>query len=138
MKQIENPKNGAAIKEYVVNKIKYDLLVGETKPFADPVADALLNAYHFLREIKLEGKFVCKFGDYAHDTRIAVISHERGHKEDPPVEQGKEFITPFEQADIDRRERFEDRQRAEDDSAGLEGPGLEEDNEFATGRASRF
>ncbi len=138
MKIIENPEKGAPIKDFLFAKKLYDLGVNETKPFEDKVADRMLEIYGFLREIKLAGKYVCKFGDYANDKKIAVIGHERGHKEEPAVTEGKEFITPMEQQENDRRDRFEDRQRAEDNSAGLEGPGLEEDDSFAARRAGRF
>lgn len=138
MKVLENPKNGAPIRGFVHNKRAYDLPVDTSLPFEDPVANTLLETYGFLHEKHLEGKYVCKHGDYANDTRVAVIAHEKGHKEDPKVEEGKEFITPQEKLDRDRAIRFEDRQRAEDNAAGLEGPGLEEDDGFATRRTGGF
>ncbi len=141
MKTIENPKNGARIRGFVHAKRSYDLPVDTSLPFEDSVAVQLLKTFKFLHEKVLEGKYVCKHGDYANDVKIAVLNHEKGHKGAPVVEQGREYTTPQEQLDDERAARFEDRQIAEDNAAGLEGPGLEVDNEgaFASSeRAGRF
>lgn len=107
MKFILNPEKGADIKGFLLNKRLYELKVGEKKGFEDDVGEALRKTYPFLEEVKVEGKFVCKFGDYANDLKVAVVAHEKGHKEGVEVEQGKEFITPQEIVDAEKKALFD-------------------------------
>jgi len=107
MKVLFNPENGASIKNFLFNKRTFAIGVNEKKPFEDAVADRLLETFEFLEEFKPEGKFVCKFGDYANDAHIAVIAHEKGHKEEPAVEEGKDFVTPQELIDEERAGRMQ-------------------------------
>jgi hypothetical protein len=133
MKVIKNPENGAPIRDFLYQKRLYDLSVDEKKLFEDEVAQELLTTYPFLEEVNLEGEFKCQYGDFASDTKVAVIGHERSHKEAPTTEKGKEFITPQEKVDAEK-EGLYDMLPAEGqtDQDGIEwtGKGLEEDNEL--------
>jgi len=135
MKTIKNPEKGAPIKDFLHLKKLYSLGIGEAKAFDDEVADRLLEVYAFLEEVKLNGKYVCKYGDYANDQHIAVIAHEKGHKSEPVVEEGKEFITPQERATAERAARFDPEgipAASGVDKDGVEwyGEGLTTDDEF--------
>jgi hypothetical protein len=123
---VENPAKGATIKGFVLNKKVYNLALGEKKQFDDEVGNALLDRYEFLKEVKGEGKYNCKYGDYSSNYKVAVVQHEKSHTEEPTVEEGTEFITPQEQLDEEKRSLY----AKEDDAEGLEGEGLEIDAEY--------
>lgn len=130
--------------KYTFNKLTYRdfLKVGEQKAFKDDLAKALLENYPFLEEVKLEGKYVCKYGDYANDKQIAVLGHQRGHKGEPIVEEGKEFITPQERQDAEKKARFSpegipEGEGVDKDGVAWYGEGLTTDDEFMSVRRGK-
>ena len=145
MKTVFNPENGAPISKFLFRKRLYELPVGEKKPFEDELANFMLQTYEFLEEFTPAGRFVCKNGDYANDTKIAVFQHEKTCKNEVATEEGKEFITPQEILDAEKRERL---QMARDplqdggeftdrDGVGWYGEGVAADNNIRPTNARR-
>src|SRR3972149_4051139 len=129
-------EKGAPIKDFLFQKKMYALGLGETKTFDNPVANRLQQTYPWLEEVKLEGKFTCKYGDYANDYKVAVIQHEKQHTEEPKTEEGEEFVTPQEIADKERASRLTDPEGipygegVDKDGVPWYGEGLQTDDEY--------
>lgn len=132
---IKNPENGAPIKNFLYQKKMYSLGVGDQRGFEDVLATNLLDTYAFLEKVDTEGKFVCKFGDFISDKHIAVIGHERGHKEEPA--EPPTFVTPQEIQDAEKRALYDQEgipqsEGVDKDGVAWYGEGLETDTDMSS------
>lgn len=141
MKVLRNPELGANIEGFIFKKIKYNFPVGKELTMPEDLANALLNSYPFLEEVKAgDGQYLCKYGDFASDTKIAVAGHEKAHEariaKQVAVMQPEEFITPQEKLDEERRHQYDlvgtdgipTGNAVDKDGIEWYGPGLEKDS----------
>jgi hypothetical protein len=123
---IKNPENGAKIEKFRWNgSPPITLPVGDVDTYEDAIGRELLDRYGFLQEITVQGKYVCKKGDYASDTKVAVINHEKKHKEE--LVEDKPEVAQAQPVKVSDR-----------DESLLEGPGLEVDETPRPKNAGRF
>src|SRR3990170_3960110 len=100
----------------------------------NPENGAMLTKYTFN---KLTYRDFLKVGE-----QKAVLGHQRGHKGEPIVEEGKEFITPQERQDAEKKARFSpegipEGEGVDKDGVAWYGEGLTTDDEFMSVRRGK-